>query len=187
MAAGQVLYARFEDVYVLKFVGSIGFTDQWTFPLAKSLRLFIDRLLGQDDYENVVVDLTECEGMDSTNLGLLAEVGRLSLDRFGRKASILVPEGGRMMRNLKVTGFDSMFTILDVDTPIRGDLEPLREVSDSELSVARMLLEAHQALSNINESNKIMFKNVIDALESDVARLEAAQAEKEKKKEKTKG
>ncbi|NUM52809.1 MAG: hypothetical protein HUU46_04115 [Candidatus Hydrogenedentes bacterium] len=175
MASGQVLYARFEDVYVLKFVGSIGFTDDWTFPLSKSARLFIDRLLGQDDYENIVVDLTECDGMDSTNLGLLAEVGRLSMDRFNRKASILVPEGGRMMRNLKVTGFDALFTILDVDTPIRGDLEPLREVSDSELSVARMLLEAHQTLSNMNESNKLMFKNVIEALEADVARLESEQ------------
>lgn len=176
MAGGQVLYARFEDVYVLKFVGSIGFTDDWSFPLSKSVRVFIDRLLGQDDYENIVVDLTECEGMDSTNLGLLAEVGRLSMDRFGRRASILVPEGGRMMRNLKVTGFESLFTILDVDTPIRGDLEQLREVSDSELNVARMLLEAHQALSDMNESNKIMFKSVVDALEADVARLEDEQA-----------
>lgn len=176
MATGQVLYARFEGVYVLKFVGSIGFTDQWTFPLSKSLRVFIDRLLGQDDYENIVVDLTECDGMDSTNLGLLAEVGRLSLDRFGRKASILVPEGGRVMRNLKVTGFDTMFTILDVDTPIRGELEPLREVPDSELNVARMLLEAHQALAGMNESNTIMFKSVVEALEADVARLEAEQA-----------
>lgn len=177
MLSGQVLYARFEGVYVLKFVGSIGFTDQWTFPLSKSLRVFIDRLLGQDDYENIVVDLTECEGMDSTNLGLLAEIGKLSLDRFGRKASILVPEGGRMMRNLKITGFDSLFTILDVDTPIRGDMQQLREVSDSELSVARMLLEAHQALSDMNESNKLMFKNVVEALEADVARLEAEQAQ----------
>ena len=180
MATGQVLYARFEDVYVVKFVGSIGFTEDWTFPLSKSLRLFVDRLLGQDDYENIVVDLTECEGMDSTNLGLLAEIGRLSTDRFGRKASILVPEGGRMMRNLKVTGFDSLFAILDVNTPIRGELEPLREVSDSELSVARMLLEAHQALSDMNDSNKLMFKSVVEALESDVARLEAEQAKVEK-------
>lgn len=179
MATGQVLYARFEDVYVVKFVGSIGFTEDWTFPLSKSLRLFVDRLLGQDDYENIVVDLTECEGMDSTNLGLLAEIGRLSMDRFGRKASILVPEGGRMMRNLKVTGFDSLFTLLDVDTPIRGELEPLREVSDSELSVARMLLEAHQALSDMNDSNKLMFKNVVEALELDVTRLEAEQAKAE--------
>ena len=180
MATGQVLYARFEDVYVVKFVGSIGFTDQWTFPLSKSLRVFIDRLLGQDDYENIVVDLTECDGMDSTNLGLLAEIGKLSMDRFGRKASILVPDGGRIMRNLKVTGFDSLFSILDVDTPIRGGLEPLREVSDSELNVARMLLEAHQALSDINESNKVVFKDVVEALEADVARLEAEQRNAQK-------
>lgn len=179
MAAGQVLYARFENVYVLKFVGSIGFTDQWTFPLSKSVRVFVDRLLGQDDYENIVVDLTECEGMDSTNLGLLAEIGRLSVDRFGRKASILVPEGSRMMRNLKVTGFDQLFTILDVDTPIRGKLEALREVSDSELNVARMLLEAHQTLSDMNESNRIMFKDVLEALAADIARMEAEQAKAE--------
>jgi len=178
MVPSQVLYARFDDVYVLKFVGSIGFTDQWTFPMSKSLRLFIDRLLGQDDYENIVVDLTECEGMDSTNLGLLAEVGRLSLDRFGRKASILVPETSRMMRNLKVTGFDTLFTLLDVDTPIRGEMEELREVSDSELNVARMLLEAHQALADINEPNRIMFKSVIEAIEADIARMEKEQAEK---------
>ncbi|MDZ4860194.1 MAG: hypothetical protein SGI88_14550 [Candidatus Hydrogenedentes bacterium] len=179
MVPGQVLYARFENVYVLKFVGSIGFTDQWTFPLSKSVRLFVDRLLGQDDYENIVIDLTECEGMDSTNLGLLAEVGRLSIDRFGRKASILVPETSRMARNLKVTGFESLFTLLDVDTPVRGDLEALREVSDSELNVARMLLEAHKSLSEINEPNRIMFKSVIEAIETDIARMEKEQAEKE--------
>ena len=179
MSMGKVLYARFDNVYVLKFVGSIGFTDQWTFPLSKSLRLFVDRLLGQDDYENIVVDLTECEGMDSTNLGLLAEVGRLSVDRFGRKASILVPASSRMMRNLKITGFDTLFTILDVEAPIRGNLEQLREVSDSELSVARMLLEAHQALSDMNDKNRTMFKDVLEALESDIDRLEAEQAAKE--------
>jgi hypothetical protein len=109
--------------------------------------------------------------MDSTNLGLLAEIGKLSLDRFGRKATVLVPEG-RMMKLLLTHGFEAVFTILDIDTPIRGDMESLREVSDSELSVARMLLDAHQSLSDMNEVNRLRFKNVVDALEADIARLE---------------
>lgn len=171
MPTGQILYAKFDMVYVIKFVGAIQFTEQWTFPLSKSLRLFLDRLLGMDDFENIVVDLTETTGMDSTNLGLLAEIGKLSLDRFDRKASVLVPEG-RMKKLLLTHGFDNVFTILDVDTPVRGDMENLREVSDTELSVARMLLEAHQSLSEMNEENRARFKNVVDALEADIARME---------------
>ncbi|GMV90803.1 MAG: hypothetical protein AMXMBFR82_05810 [Candidatus Hydrogenedentota bacterium] len=168
---GQVFHARFGDVCVLKFVGSIGFTSNWTFPLSKALRVFLDKLFTEKDFDNIVVDLTEATGIDSTNLGLLAEVARFSKDEFGRKATLIVREG-RVAKALKVTGFDALYTIFIMDAPIQGKLQPLPEAPEAEVNVARMILDAHLTLSEMNEENRKLFQNVVDALEADIARKE---------------
>jgi anti-anti-sigma regulatory factor len=168
---GQVLHARFGDVCVLKFVGSIGFTANWAFPLSKALRVFLDKLFAEKDFENIVVDLTEATGIDSTNLGLLAEVARFSKEEFNRKATLIVREG-RVSKALHVTGFDALYSIFIMDAPIQGKLQPVPEVPDADVDVAKLILNAHLTLSEMNEENRKLFQNVVDALEADILRKE---------------
>lgn len=168
---GQIFHARFGDVCVLKFVGSIGFTSRWTFPLSTALRAFLDKLFKEKDFENIVVDLTEATGVDSTNLGLLAEVARFSKDEFKRKPTLIAREG-RVSKALKVTGFDALYDIFIMDTTIQGKLQPLTGADEGYVDVARMILDAHLILSDMNEENRKLFKNVVDALEADIARKE---------------
>lgn len=175
METGQVLHARFGDVCVLKFVGSIGFTSNWTFPLSKALRVFLDKLFEEKDFDNIVIDLTEATGIDSTNLGLLAEIARFSIDEFGRKATLIAREG-RVMKALSVTGFDVLYTIFGMDAPIQGPLKPLPEVEDGDVDVPRMILDAHLTLSGMNEHNRRLFHNVVEALANDIARKEQEKA-----------
>ena len=168
---GQVFHARFGDVCVLKFVGSIGFTSNWTFPLSQALRVFLDKLFDEKDFDNIVVDMTEATGIDSTNLGLLAEVARFSKDEFKRKATLIVREG-RVNKVLNVTGFDALYSIFVMDAPIQGKLRPVPDVPEEEVDVAKMILDAHLTLSDMNEENRKLFQNVVDALEADIARKE---------------
>ena len=175
METGQVLHARFGDVCVLKFVGSIGFTSNWTFPLSKSLRTFLDKLFQDKDFDNIVIDLTEATGIDSTNLGLLAEIARFSMDEFGRKPTLIAQEG-RVMKALTVTGFEALYTIFSMNAPIQGPLKPLPDSDGEHVDVPRMILDAHLMLSDMNEHNRRLFRSVVDALESDIARKEKEQA-----------
>ncbi|MFA6241857.1 MAG: STAS domain-containing protein [Candidatus Hydrogenedentales bacterium] len=168
MPIGRVLSATFGDVYVLKFVGSIGYTDEWTFPLSKSLRGYVDRLFEAPVAgSSVLVDLTEAKGMDSTNLGLLAELGKRCKAVFGTKPTIIA-QNGRVLSVLRTMSFQSLYTILDVDAPIRGDLDALPDVPDSQIDVALMILDAHKNLAEMSDANKDKFQIVIEAIEDDL-------------------
>ena len=170
MATGQVLSATFGNVFVLKFVGSIGYTDEWTFPLSKSLRAYVDRLFASPAQGNsVVVDLTEAKGIDSTNLGLLAELGKRCKAVFGTKPTIIA-QTGRVLSVLNTMSFQSLYTILDVDTPIRGELDALPEVPDSQVDVAFMILDAHKNLVSLSDANRDRFQIVVEAIEDDLRR-----------------
>jgi len=171
---GQVLHARFDEICVLKFVGSIGYTSEWTFPMSNALRLFLDRLYEEKDFNNIVVDLSETTGMDSTNLGLLAELARFSKDEFWRNPTLIVGKG-RVLNTLKITGFEALYNIFEMDASIQGKLQPLPDVPDGEVDVARMILDAHLTLSEMNEENRARFQNVVSALEADIAREEGAE------------
>lgn len=166
---GQIYHARFGDVCVLKFVGSIGFAANWTFPLSQALRAFMDKLFAEKDFDNIVVDLTEATGIDSTNLGLLAEVARFSKDEFNRSPTLIVREG-RVHKVLMVTGFEALYNIFVMDASIQGKLRPLPEVAEEQVDVAKLILNAHHTLTEMNEENRMLFQNVVDALEADIAR-----------------
>ncbi|MBX7257801.1 MAG: STAS domain-containing protein [Candidatus Hydrogenedentes bacterium] len=170
MSTGQVLSATFGDVHVLKFVGSIGYTDEWTFPLSKSLRAYVDNLFQTPaPGSSVLIDLTEAKGIDSTNLGLLAELGKRCKSGFGTKPTIIAQQG-RVLNVLQTMSFQTLFTILDVDTPIRGELDSLPDVPDSQVDVAFMILNAHKNLVSLSESNKDRFQIVVEAIEDDLRR-----------------
>ena len=149
----KILYARHKDVVVLKFVGLIGYTSHWTFPLSAGLSAFIERLSRQNDFQTVVIDLTETTGIDSTNLGLLAQIAQFMMRRFQRKATILTSQPA-VTKVLRTVGFQTLFTVIDEHAPIRGGLEALPGAGEAEVNVARMILDAHKSLAEISDGNR---------------------------------
>ncbi|MBI5091936.1 MAG: STAS domain-containing protein [Candidatus Hydrogenedentes bacterium] len=168
METGQILYARYRDLIVLKFAGEIGYTSHWTFPLSAGLSSFIERLCAKKDFDNVVVDMTETTGIDSTNLGLLAQIAQFMIREFGRKATIITSQKN-VTRLLRTVGFHTLFTLIDEHAPIRGGLEAIPPVDSAEVDVARMILDAHKSLAGISADNRLLFTSIIDAIEDDIA------------------
>jgi anti-anti-sigma regulatory factor len=119
----------------------------------------------------VVVDLAACTGMDSTFMGTLAGMAARFSALEGGSLQIAEP-GERNRRSLEDLGLDFL---MEIDPPaavwrgrmdaIRGELHaPQAPGSQSRIQRARHVLEAHQTLSDMNDSNARNFAGVVTLL-----------------------
>ncbi len=121
-------------------------------------------LLLDNGAKKLVVDLQECTFMDSTTMGVLT---MLTLEAIKRKVQIVaanVPdEINALLSGLGITRVLS-FTELNTDEVSWLDTE---SVDITKLN-SKLILEAHQVLSDIDEANKQKFQHVIQCLESEI-------------------
>jgi anti-anti-sigma factor len=138
---------------------------------ARALRSVLDNLLEDDGDEAVIIDLRELESIDSTGMGLLARIGRTTLN-YGRRSVIVcaVPD---VVTCLRSASFDTLFIMTEF-WPFKKEPR-LSEVplDNKELPpdvMGRVMLEAHRDLSAMSEENRLAFSGVVAALEADLNR-----------------
>lgn len=167
MSLGQILFARHDGLLTLKLVGDIRYTLGSLHLLSRSLDTLLDRIFIGQPEEEIVVDMRETVGIDSTNLGILVRIALRSEAQFQRRPTIIGPPPG-VRRVLESMGVDRVFTIVagsPTDTP---DLAPLPPSSATEQERLRMVLDAHQRLMNLSEQNRAMFEEVVTLLQEDL-------------------
>lgn len=123
----------------------------------------------------VVVDLTDCTGMDSTFMGTLAGIGRRLMAMEGR---LQISNAGEHNRSLLETlGLDALMEIEPPTAIWRGKMEEYRKLlspvdNDGVILKGRdkalHVLNAHKDLSDISESNAEKFKDVVDGLSKEL-------------------
>jgi len=160
MGEGVAYFGKHEGVVVLKLVGRFTFSMR----ASKSLDTFIDTMLMEEDYDNILIDLTETESLDSTSLGLLAILTRLTMDLYDRQATI-VSTDPYVNDILDGVGFAEVFNIVHDPPHTRGELEALDEGDPTKKELSRVVLNAHRELLELNEKNKDTFKDVVAMLE----------------------
>lgn len=165
MSDAKVLYAKHNGVVVLKLIGSFSFSLE----SSKILDAFINELLVNDDFENVLIDLSETNSLDSTHLGLLAMMTRITMELYNRKATI-ISTNDDVTQTLEGVGFREVFHIVHDPIDPGAELEELEDDSESsENATAKLVLNAHKELMEISEENVDAFKNVVDMLESQIS------------------
>lgn len=117
-----------------------------------------------------VFDFSQCEGMDSTVLGVLAGCA-LELRRLSPKGSLVLSRLND--RNLELVKNLGLHRIATVDTggeqiDNTAAATPLSEKQLSELENARLCLEAHENLVAADEKNRAKFQDVIGYLKNRV-------------------
>ncbi len=157
----------------------IRFEGKGSFMNSPSLKAFGDSRIAAGE-TRMVVDLAACTGMDSTFMGTLAGMAaRLSAQENGGLQ--IAEPGERNRRSLEDLGLDFL---MEIDPPsavwrgrvdeIRGELhEPRMPGSIGRAQRARHVLEAHQALAEINDGNADEFAGVLSQLEKDLAEKSA--------------
>jgi len=158
MDNGTVLYASHNDVLVLRFIGDIRYT------LSPSIDRFLERIFAGPKPAGFVIDLTETDSIDSTNLGLLARLA-LRMQALDSRRVTIVSNRADINSLLTSMALDEVFDIVEDTGPeIKAVREVPRETADKE-TLARTLIDAHRALMDLNEHNREMFQDVVAALE----------------------
>ncbi|MGB5474339.1 MAG: STAS domain-containing protein [Gammaproteobacteria bacterium] len=158
MDNGNVLHARHDDVHVLRFIGDIRYT------LSPSLERFLEGIFAGPTPAGFIIDLTETDSIDSTNLGLLARIANRMRGLRGPRVTV-VSNRADINSVLTSMALDEVFDIVE-DTGLEAGVsrEVPQENADRE-TLARTLIDSHRALMDLSEHNREMFQDVVATLE----------------------
>ena len=159
MQEGLIYSAFVDGSFVLKFVGDVRLT------LCASLDFHLEKVLGQPDVTDILIDLTQAEGIDSTSLGLIAKLSIKAKQRdLGKPA--LVSTNPDITRILYTMGFDHIFILLEELPLTVRDLQQLPLVQESVDEMKERIISAHRVLMTLNETNREAFKDLVSTLEA---------------------
>ena len=178
MSAGKIFISDQSDTYLLKFVGDVRLT------LSASLSHYLDTLFENSHVKQVIVDMLEAEGADSTTLGLIAKLGLHCRKHYSINVQLFC-QNPSILRTLECMGFDEIIDIFSQSPEINGELrtfnalretskeaseEVLEETADTKIDKLReQVLESHKVLRQLNPENSVEFSDLIKALESDLS------------------
>jgi len=163
--ARSILVSSSEGVAWAKLTGKASFEN------SSDLKSFFTNMIKCGYYE-LVLDLKECPLMDSTFMGMLTSIAQ-KLVEAGRGNLHIINLNERNMELLSNLGIDQLFAInpnlTDLPALPAHDVEiPLASTEQSKADYARIMYEAHQALSDISPDNASKFKDVLEYLRQDI-------------------
>jgi anti-anti-sigma factor len=133
--------------------------------------------LRQNGHKRFVLDLTECQLMDSTFLGVLAGLGlKLGQEATGNNPATieLLNPNSRITELLENLGIAHLFKVISGPIPSRDGLAQVDSAASgpTRQEVSRTCLEAHKLLMEINPNNVPKFKDVTRFLEEDLKKAQ---------------
>jgi anti-anti-sigma regulatory factor len=151
--AGRIYFGRRGPDLCIRATGRV------TAPLCSSLHGSVNaELAGTDRAQRARVDLSGCEHMDSTFIGLLVGLSR----RLGGEVAVERPSPA-CRSALEDLGLLEILQIPETPSPFPNDLE-LQEPGST--VSADLLLETHTALSETSEENRARFALLRKMLEN---------------------
>jgi anti-anti-sigma factor len=154
----KVLHACDNDVHVLRFIGNIRYT------LTPSIERYLERIFSGSKPAGFVIDLTETDSIDSTNLGLLARLAKRMQALDTRRITIVSnrPDINSILNSMALNEvFDIVGdSCLEMEAAARE--VPQQDVDKETLT--HTLIKTHCALMDLSEHNKKIFRDVVSAL-----------------------
>ncbi|NDV63510.1 STAS domain-containing protein [Puniceicoccales bacterium CK1056] len=155
----------YDDPVIVKINGKASFIN------SGPVKNLFDRLVEQGK-TRFVIDFQQCSGMDSTFLGILAGLGIKLMKMKPKGTVVLTRLGARNSELVRNLGLHRLL-ILDDGAATAADNAQLEAVGDqsdkshlSEVENARLVLQAHENLVEIDDSNKTKFQDVISFLKN---------------------
>lgn len=160
MAEGTARYARESGTWFLKLGGDL------RHPLAPALNALLDRAFADPAFEQMAIDLSAAENIDSTCLGILARIGNQAHDRDGPRP-VIICNNSDINELLLAVCFDRLFNLVSDAGPVGEQLEPLPAAEADRRAMLELVLEAHRRLCKIDQRNNAVFCDVVRTLEDE--------------------
>lgn len=160
MSEAQILVARQAGVVQIRVCGRA------TFKISRDLREFGTKVL-EDGSDAIIVDLSDCQGMDSTFIGVLAMIG---LEGRGGTELVVVNASDAHRKLLDSIGVSKIIRFARERVPEvtwQNLCEGAASAVDIE-SVGPVVLAAHEALVNLDPRNVPKFKDVVELLTTEM-------------------
>ncbi|MCF7885487.1 MAG: STAS domain-containing protein [Candidatus Marinimicrobia bacterium] len=170
MSTAHYQYTKVDNKYIIKLMGELKY--KWSSGFSN----FIKKIFHKGDFDDIIVDISEASYIDSTNIGLLAQIARFSLQKFSHKLPVIVDTDG-LQELLRDMGFAEICEFVKMPDNFDYEYKSIQSTQGSKENLGKMILDAHKTLTEINENNKQQFKDVVNLLEK--------QTGKEKDKDET--
>jgi anti-anti-sigma factor len=168
MSSDGVFYSYIGKCCIIRLVGAIKYTT-----VAADFEKFIDTFIDKPDIIDVIIDMRECNYIDSTDLGILARISITQNQKNANKPVIVHTPDSGISTILKDVGFGRVFTLTDTitlqDTKF-SDIESGEK--QTELELAKMMVTAHEELIDMDESNLEKFSSVVNFMKKSIEQLE---------------
>jgi anti-anti-sigma regulatory factor len=139
-------------------------------------KLFVE--LRQRGYRRFVLEVCDCVMMDSTFLGMLADIA-LKFCNPNQPQNFpleLINPNPRIAETLENLGVAHLFKITQCPDSLEVNYQPQALTAEkSKIEVTRNCLEAHMILMGLKAENVQKFKDVAQFLAEDLKRLELAE------------
>ena len=163
MTNAEIFVSKQGDAYKVKVAGRA------TFAVGPTLRNLVQRI-DSDSVENgVSIDLSECTGMDSTFMGILAMLA-LKI-RKDKNLVNIVNANNANKKLLDGLGLNKLFTYVETSDKEKQDWEKEEDKEVSFEENANTVLQAHKTLIETDTSNVEKFKNVVDQVEKEIKKF----------------
>lgn len=159
MSACRVRAANDHGAHVLRLEGDVRLT------MCTALDEYMNRIFADPEFVSVWVDVTDAQGLDSTTLGMLAQLAMQTRERFGFKPALFSANAG-INRLLRSMGFQQLFDLREESCGNDDCASDLPAVDSSEQEVKDKVIAAHRTLMSINDTNRDAFTDLMRALES---------------------
>ncbi len=159
MSACRVTAANDHGAHVLRLEGDVRLT------MCTALDEYMGRIFDDPEFVSVWVDVTDAQGLDSTTLGMLAQLAMQTQSRFGFKPALFSANPG-INRLLRSMGFQQLFDLREEACAGCGCVDDIPAIHSSEGEVREKVIAAHKTLMSINDENRDAFTDLMRALES---------------------
>lgn len=150
-----------------------------SFKTSPPLKQFIQRVIESKSVSRILIDMSDCCGMDSTFMGVLAGLSYHVKDKpgFSLKLTNLSEKNQKLLTTLGVDRVvNYSLSCTDEERELMAcqgsDTQVLESDSANTREAAETTLEAHETLANINPDNYVKFKSVIELLQEDIRSLD---------------
>ena len=149
-----------------------------SFKISPPMKQFIHQVIDGHSAERILLDMSDCIGMDSTFMGVLAGIScyikgkpdfnfkLINLSEKNQKLLITLGVDRVVDYSLSITGEEK-----ELMTQSNKSIQALEPDFANKLEAAKTTLEAHEILVDINPENYAKFKSVLEFLQDDVRTL----------------
>ena len=158
MSDCRICAASSDGAHVLKLQGDVRLT------MCTALDQYFQTMFAEPGFVSVWVDVTEADGLDSTTLGMLAQLAIQTRERFDFRPAIFSTNPS-INRLLDTMGFDQLFERRNECCNTDATIEELPAGACEEGEVKKQILLAHRTLMAMNDDNANAFKDLVNTLE----------------------